>query len=115
MTNRDILRQQREARAQQAQADTSAEDVMLGLSADAFARIELLESHLRSVIEIARTWRPEYATKMDRDTLDIAAAALPPLGSNLAPRQPHVAQPPADRQALAGQVAPAVQQAKEGQ
>lgn len=36
---------------------------------DAKRRAELLEQHLRAVIEVAQTWQPDYATKMDRDTL----------------------------------------------
>ena len=40
--------------------------------ADAQARAELLEQHLRAVLEVARTWQPDYATKMDRDTLQHA-------------------------------------------
>lgn len=44
-----------------------------GWEADAQRRVELLEQHLRNVLEIARTWQPEYATKMDRDTLALAA------------------------------------------
>lgn len=43
--------------------------------ADAQAHAELLEKHLRNVLEVARTWQPDYATKMDRDTLELAAAA----------------------------------------
>lgn len=39
---------------------------------DAQARAELLEKHLRNVLEVARTWQPDYATKMDRDTLQYA-------------------------------------------
>jgi hypothetical protein len=39
---------------------------------DDVRRIELLEQHLRAVIEVARTWQPDYATKMDRDTLRYA-------------------------------------------
>ena len=39
---------------------------------DAKRRAELLEQHLRAVLEIARTWQPDYATKMDRDTLQYA-------------------------------------------
>lgn len=65
------------------EVDTSATDVLLGMAADDAAQIEVLSSHLRSVIEIARTWQPGYATKMDRDTLDIAQASLPPLGSTI--------------------------------
>jgi hypothetical protein len=47
-----------------------------GWEADAQRRAELLEQHLRAVLEIARTWQPDYATKMDRDTLDMAAAEV---------------------------------------
>lgn len=35
-------------------------------------RIEQLEQHLRAVIELARTWQPDYATTMDRSTLRFA-------------------------------------------
>ncbi len=42
--------------------------------ADANAKAERLAQHLRAVLEIARTWQPDYATKMDRDTLAYAAA-----------------------------------------
>lgn len=43
---------------------------------DASMRADLLAQHLRNVLEIARTWQPDYATKMDRDTLDLAAAEV---------------------------------------
>lgn len=69
------------------EVDTSSSDVLLGLAADDAHRIEVLTSHLRSVLEIARTWQPDYATKMDRDTLHIAEAALPPLGSTVTTQQ----------------------------
>lgn len=39
-------------------------------------RIELLEQHLRAVLEIAGTWQPDYATKMDRDTIQFARECL---------------------------------------
>ena len=39
-------------------------------------RADRLAQHLRNVLEIARTWQPDYATKMDRDTLDLAAAEV---------------------------------------
>ena len=39
---------------------------------DAQRRADLLQQHLRAVLEIARTWQPDYATKMDRDTLQHA-------------------------------------------
>lgn len=47
-----------------------------GWEADAQERCERLEKHLANVLEIARTWQPDYATKMDRDTLDLAAVAI---------------------------------------
>jgi len=68
--------------------DESEHDVMMGMAADDQVRIETLTIHLRSVIEIARTWQPDYATKMDRDMLDLAEAALPALGSTAAPQAP---------------------------
>ena len=43
-----------------------------GWEVDAQRRAELLEQHLRAVLEVARTWQPDYATKMDRDTLQHA-------------------------------------------
>lgn len=43
-----------------------------GWEVDAQRRAELLEQHLRAVLEVARTWQPGYATKMDRDTLQYA-------------------------------------------
>lgn len=51
-------------------------EMLKSWEADAQARSELLEQHLRNVLEIARTWQPTYATKMDRDTLDMAAAEV---------------------------------------
>lgn len=36
-------------------------------------RVVLLEDHLRQVLEVARTWQPDYATAMDRKTLELAA------------------------------------------
>ena len=47
-------------------------DMLESMRIDAQRRAELLEQHLRAVLEIARTWRPDYATKMDRDTLQHA-------------------------------------------
>jgi hypothetical protein len=44
--------------------------------ADAQARADRLAQHLRLVLEIARTWQPDYATKMDIDTLAHAAASM---------------------------------------
>lgn len=51
---------------------TSRIDLLHSWEADAQARAGLLEQHLRAVLEVARTWQPEYATKMDRDTLRYA-------------------------------------------
>lgn len=47
-------------------------EMLRSWEADAKARADLLEKHLRAVIEVARTWQPDYATKMDRDTLRFA-------------------------------------------
>lgn len=49
-------------------------DMLKSWESDANRRADRLAQHLRNVLEIARTWQPNYATKMDRDTLDIAAA-----------------------------------------
>ena len=49
-------------------------DMLKSWESDANRRADRLAQHLRNVLEIARTWRPDYATKMDRDTLDFAAA-----------------------------------------
>lgn len=51
---------------------TSRIDLLYGWEADARARAGLLELHLRAVLEVARTWQPEYATEMDLDTLQYA-------------------------------------------
>jgi hypothetical protein len=53
-------------------------EMLRGWEADAQARSELLEKHLSNVLEIARTWQPDYATKMDRATLSLAQAELTP-------------------------------------
>ena len=47
-------------------------EMIRGWEVDAQRRAELLEKHLRAVLEVARTWQPDYATKMDRDTLQYA-------------------------------------------
>lgn len=47
-------------------------ELLCSWEAEAQARAELLEQHLRAVLEIARTWQPDYATKMDRDTIQYA-------------------------------------------
>lgn len=46
--------------------------MLRGWEVDAQRRAELMEKHLRAVLEVARTWQPDYATKMDRDTLQHA-------------------------------------------
>lgn len=51
-------------------------DMLRSWNSDANLRADRLANHLRQVIEIARTWQPDYATKMDRDTLDLAAADI---------------------------------------
>ena len=43
---------------------------------EADASNETLKKHLAAVLEIAHTWQPGYATKMDRDTLALAAQAI---------------------------------------
>lgn len=50
----------------------SAIDLLHSWESDAKARASLLEQHLRAVLEVALTWQPAYATKMDRDTLQYA-------------------------------------------
>lgn len=61
-------------------------EMLRGWEVDASVRADRLEQHLRNVLEIARTWQPDYATKMDRDTLDLAAAEVghktPNVGGN---------------------------------
>lgn len=47
-------------------------DMLRGWEVDATVRADRLAQHLRGVLEIARTWQPDYATKMDRDTLQHA-------------------------------------------
>lgn len=37
---------------------------------------ERLRAHLSNTLEIAYTWQPDYATKMDRDTLQLAAQEI---------------------------------------
>ena len=53
-------------------------DMLKSWESDANRRADRLAQHLRNVLEIARTWQPNYATKMDRDTLDFAAAEIEP-------------------------------------
>lgn len=51
-------------------------------------RVELLEAHLRQVLEVARTWQPDYASVMDRKTLQLAAAEV----GHVAHQPPHKAE-----------------------
>jgi len=53
-------------------------DMLQSWEADATARAELLEQHLRYVLEIARTWTPEYAQPVDLATLNMAEMLLTP-------------------------------------
>lgn len=58
---------------------------------DASVYADRLRQHLRNVLEIARTWQPDYATKMDRDTLAYAAEEIdgePPQAAS-GSRSPH--------------------------
>lgn len=52
--------------------------------ADARERAELLAQHLKAVLEVAYTWQPDYATKMDMDTLAFAATEVGFEPSNVA-------------------------------
>lgn len=63
--------------AQDADADPVAViDMLRSWEADATQRAQHLAEHLSSVLEVARTWQPDYATRMDRDTLEHAAKAV---------------------------------------
>ena len=53
-------------------------DMLQSWEADATARAELLEQHLRYALEIARTWQPEYATPVDLATLRMADVLVTP-------------------------------------
>ena len=51
-------------------------DMLKGWLVEADAVNDILKKHLGSVLEIAYTWQPNYATKMDRDTLTLAAKSI---------------------------------------
>lgn len=51
-------------------------DMLKGWLAEADASNERLKKHLGNVLEIAYTWQPGHATKMDRDTLALAAQSI---------------------------------------
>lgn len=51
-------------------------DMLKGWLVEADAVNDILKKHLGNVLEIAYTWQPGYATKMDRDTLTIAAKSI---------------------------------------
>lgn len=58
-------------------AEQAAEiDMLRDWEHAASARSEALATHLRYVIEIACTWQPDYATKMDLDAIAQAKAAI---------------------------------------
>jgi len=44
--------------------------------ADAQAKAARLAKHLQDVLEVARAWQPDYAQKMDRDTVRLAEELL---------------------------------------
>jgi hypothetical protein len=51
-------------------------DMLKSWLVEADASNDRLKKHLHNVLEIAHTWQPDYATKMDRDTLALAAQAI---------------------------------------
>ena len=59
-------------------------DMLKSWLVEADASNDRLKKNLSSVLEIAYTWQPNYATTMDRDTLTLAAKSigyeLPPNG-----------------------------------
>lgn len=54
----------------------SAIEMLRSWEAESSARATLLEQHLSAVLEIANTWKPDYASVMDRNTLRYAQAFL---------------------------------------
>ena len=51
-------------------------DMLKSWLVEADASNDRLKKNLSSVLEIAYTWQPNYATKMDRDTLTLAAKSI---------------------------------------
>jgi hypothetical protein len=51
-------------------------DMLKDWLSEADAVNDILKKHLGRVLEIAYTWQPSYATKMDRDTLTLAAKSI---------------------------------------
>ena len=51
-------------------------DMLKSWLVEADASNDRLKKHLSNVLEIAHTWQPCYATKMDRDTLALAAQSI---------------------------------------
>jgi hypothetical protein len=51
-------------------------DMLKSWLAEADASNDRLKKHLSSTLEIAYTWQPSYATKMDLETLSIASDAI---------------------------------------
>lgn len=50
-------------------------DICQDCAIEAQATANTLKAHLREVLEICRTWEPDYSTGMDRKTLALAAEA----------------------------------------
>ena len=74
---------QTKARIQVAVKEALAEqesriDLLHSWEADAQSRANILEQHLRYVLEIARTWTPEYAQPVDLATLRMAEMLVTP-------------------------------------
>lgn len=60
-------------------------DMLKSWLVEADASNDRLRTHLNNTLEIAYTWQPGYATKIDRDTLALAAQAIgyePPNAGN---------------------------------
>ena len=51
-------------------------DMLKSWLVEADASNDRLKKHLSDTLEIAHTWQPIYATKLDRDTLALAAQAI---------------------------------------
>lgn len=51
-------------------------EMLRGWLVEADSSNEILKKHLCAVLEIAHTWEPDYATKMDKETLSIAAETV---------------------------------------
>lgn len=69
-------------------------DMLRSWLVEADASCRALTEHLNSVIEIAETWQPDYATKMDLDTIRFAKERLPARGQVAATQAEPEAQQP---------------------